>query len=296
MKKEFFFLSILFTLKLQGQTAEKWAANVNWDGVSPWQKYIIYSPLFMGPSALPVPLTGNGSIDSLNSFSMYGAVHVSKGDITNNLRLSANYCLVKNLISFDLTWIPVEYYQMSHALKTERRVYYEFYDDKKAAGDICLNTNFQLFNSKLKNSRVALRIGYRFPSSSGVGAARYTDAPGYYFDVSAARFLTKHKKWVIISMLGFYVWQLNTYGQNDAFLFGAGVEYTSAKWRWKFNSSGYTGWIGNGDSPVKVNTSLERKCKHFSLVLNIGHGLKDYIYSSAEAGIRFDLTTLRKGR
>jgi hypothetical protein len=64
-----------------------------------------------------------------------------------------------------------------------------------------------------------LRIGYRFPSSE-IGASRFTDAPGYYFDVSFAKGFHSHPalKWIV--MAGGYFWQaeIRRHPQDDAFL------------------------------------------------------------------------------
>jgi hypothetical protein len=291
MKRNHFFkkavvILFFYSTNLSAQTLEKWASAVNWDGVSPWHKYIIYSPLYMGPNAIPVPSMSNGVIDSINSFYAGAALHFSKGDFTQNLKFSANYCLVKDVIAFDLTWIPFEWYQMDDAVKHQRHVYYEFYNEKKAKGDIYLNTNLQILNRWKEQIRLALRMGYRFPTSSGVGSARYTDAPGYHFDLSAAKFLSKNKQWKLTTMCGFYVWQLNTYGQNDAFMFGAGVEYNSQKWRLKLNNSGFLGWKNNGDDPVVAGFGLERIYKQFVISLSAQHGLNDFSYSSVEFGAR----------
>ena len=278
-----------FPMIAMSQTAEKWASAVNWDGVSPWHKYIIYTPLYMGPNALPVPSMGTGVIDSINSFYAATAFHFSKGDRTKNLKLSANYCLVKDVISFDLSWIPSEWYQMSDEVKNERHVFYENYNDKTASGDIYLNTNLQLFNRWKKHFRLAFRMGYRFPTSTAVGSARYTDAPGYHLDLSASKYLSKNKQWKLMAMCGFYVWQLNIYGQNDAFMYGAGIEYNSQKWRLKLNNTGYFGWRGNGDDPVIINFGLEKKYKQFDISLSALQGLNDFSYTSFELGTRLRL-------
>ena len=41
------------------QTESHWAQIVNWDGFSPWQKYINFAPAFMGLNAIPVPSLAN---------------------------------------------------------------------------------------------------------------------------------------------------------------------------------------------------------------------------------------------
>jgi len=203
------------------QTFDWWARVVNWDGLSHWSRYMIIQPGYLGPNALPVPRIGNGSIDSNSSVSATAHLHFSKGDNTQNPGLYANYCLVKNLISFDIAWVPYEHFTMSHAIKEKRHVFSHFYYDRETTGDAQLNTSIRLLNKWQNYVQLALRIGYRFPTGSGFGAARYSDGPGYYFDLSFGKpFHNKAFKW--IGMLGFYSWQIvsDRHRQNDAFLFG----------------------------------------------------------------------------
>ena len=74
-------------------------------------KYMISMPAYQGPNALPVPRIGNGAIDSIFSVAATGQLHFSKGDNTQNINFYANYCLVKDVISFDVAWVPYEKYQ-----------------------------------------------------------------------------------------------------------------------------------------------------------------------------------------
>src|SRR5436309_11324706 len=83
------------------QSFQWWADLVKWDGVTPWQRYIKTFPKYLGPNALPVPLISNGSVDSVNAFGISGNFYFSDGDHTQNVVVYGNYCLVKNVISFD---------------------------------------------------------------------------------------------------------------------------------------------------------------------------------------------------
>jgi hypothetical protein len=289
MNNFFLIVFLFFTCQSQAQTQDKWSKIVRWDGFSPWQKYMIYSPGYMGPNALPVPSMANGGIDSVDYVGASGSFFFSKGDNTQGIRFSGNYCLVKDLISFDASWIPVEWFQLSDEIKDKRHVYWPNYYAKKANGDVLLNMNVRVLKKWDKYVQLAFRIGYRFPSSdvAEVAAARYTDAPGYFFDFSAGKTLSPDKRWKLSGMMGFYVWQLNDYGQNDAFLFGAGLEYNSNKWHWQLNGRGYTGWLGNGDFPVVVSSSLEKQLKVFGFFLNLQQGLHDFDYTGVEIGTKY---------
>jgi hypothetical protein len=289
MNRWMLFLLLLVSGKLHAQTQARWAQIVHWDGYSPWQTYMHFSPGFMGPNALPVPSMSNGGIDSVNYVGPAGSFFFSKGDNTQTLKFIGNYCLVKDLVSFDAAWIPVEWFQVDDATKDKRHVYWPNYYQKVANGDVFLNVNVRLLKKWDKHVQLAFRVGYRFPSSDvrEVAAARYTDAPGYFFDVSAGKYLSPDQRWRLSGMAGFYVWQVTNFGQNDAFLFGGGLEYNANGWRWKLNGRGYTGWIGDGDFPILVSTSLEKQMKTFAIYLQLQQGLHDYGYTGVEFGTKY---------
>ncbi|MBL7745695.1 MAG: hypothetical protein JNN00_19645 [Chitinophagaceae bacterium] len=286
-----FIISILCLFSISGvaQTPEWWVQTVKWDGVTHWTRYLITQPAYLGPNALPVPRTGNGSPDSTAYIGITGNFHFSKGDNTQNLVVYANYPLVKNVISFDAMWVPYEHFTMSHVTKTERHVFYLKYYDRHAAGDIHLNTNIRLLKKWEEHIHLALRIGYRFPAGGGLGTARYTDGPGYYFDISYGKPLKNPSlKW--IGMAGFYTWQMisDKHRQNDAFLFGNGLEWNKNSLRIQTYIAGYLGYLENsGDKPIVFRTTLEKRLKRSSLLLGFQQGLHDFKYSSGEVGIKY---------
>ncbi len=275
---------------IKAQDFNWWANLVKWDGITPWQRYLIYTPAYLGPNGLPVPFITNGSIDSINSVSLTGNFHFSKGDNTQNFSVYGNYCLVKEKVAFDIFWVPYERFQMSHTIKEERHVFSHYYYDESAHGEIHLNTNIQLLNKWRDKFHLALRVGYRFPTSNGLGMARFTDAPGYYIDVSTAKTFSKSSSWKLIAMAGLYVWQTNLEGrrQNDAFLFGGGAEWNRSGWRLQVYASGYLGYMNNlGDKPVLFRTGLEKRGRRIHAVLKLQQGISDFQYSSIESGIRY---------
>jgi len=271
------------------QTQQQWAETVHWDGVSHWSKYIIMMPRYMGPNALPVPAVGNGTIDNNTWAAVSGQFHFAKGDRTQSLVLYGNYCLVKDVISFDISYIPAEWYTMSDTLKRERHVYYEFWNDKKARGDAILNVNIRLLKKWEKKIQLAMRLGYRYPSSNGFGSGRFTDDMGYYLDLSAGKpFGQSGFKWV--GMAGFYCWQIDKgdLRQNDAFLFGTGLEYNKNKWTMKAHLAGYLGYMENqGDKPILARFNAEKKFNRASVLMKWQQGLHDFKYSTAELGVKF---------
>lgn len=275
----------------QAQTLDRWASLVNWDGVSHWSKYIQTTPAYMGPNALSVPFIGNGSVDSNNYIGATTHLHFSKGDNTQNLALQGNYALVNDVVSLDLYYVPFETFRMNDDVKQERHVYYTHYYDNKARGDVVLNTNIRLLKKLDKKIRLALRVGYRFPTSTDLQSARFTDGMGYYFDVSFGKPLSPSLQW--IGMTGFYCWQLNTlkyHQQDDAFLFGTGLEWNKNGWKVQGYTAGYIGYFRKGgDKPIVLRAHVEKRSGKAGLLLRLQQGVNDFKYTSMELGVKYFL-------
>ena len=290
MRFIFILLLKLFFTPLYSQTFDRWAQIVNWDGVSHWSRYMITQPGYQGPNSLPVPRIGNGSSDSSFAFGITGNLHFSSADNTQNITVYANYSLVKDLVSIDLTWVPYEHYVMSQGIKDKRHVFTQFYNSHSTTGDIHFNTTFQLLNKWRKSIHLAFRVGYRFPSGSGFGAARYTDGPGYHFDLSIGKpFKNSRFKW--ISMIGFYVWQIESdvYNQNDAFLVGSGLEWNKETMKLQTYVAGYMGYLENtGDDPFVFRAGLEKRLNRTTLLFGFQQGLHDFDYTSVEFGAKYN--------
>jgi hypothetical protein len=286
-----FILFMFLQTTLFSQTRQRWEQVVNWDGVSHWSRYMITLPAFQGPNSLPVPQVGNGRIDSNSYIGVSGAFHFMEGDHTQNIVVNGHLALVKDVVGVELTWIPWERYNMSTALKEKRHVYYEFWNDKKAAGDLLLNTNFRLLKKWAPVMDLILQIGYRMPSGTDYGSARYSDGPGYHFAINMGKPLNKAKTLKLTAMAGFLVWQIESdiFKQDDSFLFGAGLEYRKKNFSLQTNVAGYLGYLEKqGDKPVVFRARAEQQLKKIKLVLGFQQGLNDFEYSSVDAGLRFN--------
>lgn len=290
MRYRFFFLAFLSPFFLYSQTFDWWKNNVNWDGVSHWSRYLIVSPKYLGPNALTVPQINNGSIDSICSLGITANAHFSNGDNTQNITLYGNYTTKNNTISVDAAFIPYERYKMSHQVKTERKTFYLNYDDKQCAGDVVANTTLHLFQNKRDKIQLALRLGVRMPSGGDLATARYADVPGYWIDMGAGIPL-KNKAWKWLGMLGFYVWQTNDdkHRQDDALLFGSGIEWNRLGLRMQVYAAGYTGYKNNGDRPTLLRLNIEKRKNRKIYIFRLQQGLQDFAYLSAEAGAKFIL-------
>lgn len=291
-KTLFLILCVASCLLSAAQSAEWWERTVRWNGVTHWSHYIKFSPSYLGPNALPVPSVTNGLADSNHSVTISTAGHFMPGDRTFNAIIRGNYSVVKNKVSVDAMWVPVETYQMSHALKEERHVFYLAYNRNKAMGDLHLNFNVQLLNPEKYKNTLAFRGGYRYPTSSNVASARMTDAPGYFFDASTGGSFSKSNKWRYMAMVGFLVWQLNNdIPQNDAFLFGAGIEYNHNKFQLQTSVAGFLGYLNDGDKPVVGRIKAGSVKPGLNWQLQLQQGFHDFRYSSIEVGTKYIFKT-----
>ncbi len=280
---------VLLPSLTRSQSHEWWAENVNWDGITHWSRYITISPGHMGPNALPVPKLSTGAVQNQNYLGISSSLHLRSGDQTINPTLYGNYAFVKDKVSFDFHWVPVEFFKQSHTLKTERKVFHEYYDVMRASGDIYLNTRIQIMSRQKTN--LGLRLGYKFATSNKIGAARFTDSPGYYFDLSAGYLLrkTSNSELRMLGMMGFYAWQTNKPHllQDDAFLTGLGIRWTDSRVETEASIRSYIGYMNNGDKPVIALLKSSYRLEKISLSASIQQGLHDYKYTSFETGFYY---------
>lgn len=285
-------LSIIFLtgLSAKSQDHQWWSTNVGWDGSSHWREYLIYAPRFLGANALPIPPMDWGQIEDEHVVGTSAHVHWMEGDRTINPKIYGRYIALAGKIAFEATYIPVEFFRTSHQWKTDRNVFHLFYHDRVASGDVIFRTRYQLLTESDRRVGVTARFGFRVPASNKVGAARFTDAPGYYLDVTGGKSFMVGK--VIIrysAMAGFLVWQNNTQVnlQNDAILFGMGIRLTQSDWSLESVFRGYLGYLDNGDRPLALSFRMNRTGQKLEGYLGYQMGLGDLLYHQVQVGVGF---------
>lgn len=276
----------------QGDDYTWWNKKHNWDGVTNWMYYLIYSPAYFGPNALPVPEIRNARIDTMISLEGSADLHFSKGDNTQNLFLKFRYPFFDGRVAIEVFGVPVEHFEMDTITRDERYVR-DYYAKGYAAGDLYISTMIQLLRDHRSCPDILLGISLRTASGINLGNARYTDAPGYYFDLSAGKSYRLSPAFKIrpYAMLGFYVWQTNREDlrQNDAFLYGIGLSAYSDRWEFNAKWGGYNGYIGNGDAPMVLRAHILYRINKVQLKLGFQQGLNDFEYTSFRLGtvVRF---------
>ena len=87
-------------------------------------------------------------------------------------------------------------------------------------------------------------------------------------------------------MLGFKVWQTNLDDQfqNDAFIFGLGLDVSNGSYAFQTSFRGYCGYLDNGDFPLVWDTRIRRQFSSFDLFVGGGLGFRDNLYNRLEVG------------
>lgn len=263
----FAFFMISATLLAQGDY-DHWIKAVNWDGVTPWENYIRRSPRFMGPNALPVPLSRYPRLGQQLQFESAVEMHRAPGDRTDNLFHQITIPMASDRVELSLQYRSIEWYSTSPEVRDNRRA-----RDASGAGtsegDVWIITAFQLVRQD-KSPRwpdLVLQISTKTTAGKNFENARHTNSPGYIFDLHAGRRFERPGQWLsawsLFGQAGLYVWQDEINGQNDAFNYALNLELKHGKWALTPAIAGYTGWRDNGDRPMVSRLQFSHQNKHF---------------------------------
>ena len=247
-----------------------------------WRNWLNISPGFLGPNALPVPPVKTGIIEGPLSLEMTASTHFLKGDPTQDISGKLFIPFTDNKIAVEVYGVIFEYYSFTEDIRDER-----FARDKDgegiAMGDIYFSTLIQIFKNR-KFPNTLLRLATKTTSGNNFQAARYTDSPGYFFDISFSKNLLTRHNYIIkpFGSAGFYSWQTNDELrlQNDALMYSAGYEITRKNWQALASISGYSGYKNERDRPAQLNFELRKKFNSHSVKLYYIHGLKEWSYNT----------------
>jgi len=271
---------------IAGQDYQWWNRKHRWDGTTPWNQYLIPSPAYMGPNALPVPEVRNGGLPLEGFFELGLDGHFSNGDRTGNGYTRLFVPLFSPRVGLSVSFIPLEVYRTDTMTRDLRRSR-EYDGMGTSLGDLYFSTLIHLVRERGALPDILLGVNLKTASGTNFHAARHTDSPGYYFDLSAGKSFTPEGGILTslraYAMVGFYVYQtsLVNYMQNDAFLYGAGVDLIFSTLKLEQQLGGYTGYLDIGDSPL-----VYRLCFHWDagpkagFRLRFQHGFIDFPYTS----------------
>lgn len=282
--------SYSFSSTAQDEDYTWWNDKHNWDGVTNWARYMTYSPAYFGPNALPVPEIRDATIERRVNLETRADLHFSTGDNTQNLFLKLIYPFWDGRVALELHGVPLEHFKMDTITRDERAGR-DLEAEGIAAGDLNIGMLIQLLRGHKHWPDILLGITLRTASGGNLGNARYTDAPGYYFDLSMGKTFFSDKKVSLrpYVLLGFYVWQTNRddWRQNDAILYGLGLSLFNDKFECNAKYGGYKGYIDNGDAPMVIRANAIYKIPKTHFKLSFQQGLQDFEYSTVSLGAVF---------
>ncbi len=300
-----FVLLAVFPKEMFSQDYSWWNTHQQWDGVTAWNSYMIYSPSYFGPNALPVPFSEKGEVQNRIFIRFYADAHFHPGDKTQDIGGRLYVPVVNGVIALEAWGVLQEHYQMTEEEAIRRRV-----RNQKAGGYAVGDAYFAAVVNLLKGRKfpdMAFRIGLRTASGGKLEDARYTDSPGYFFDLSLGKNLPigtrNHIR--LHGMLGFYSWQTNLTNnqQDDAVLYGFGADFHLHKSILGLSMDGYSGYFGtdtliiiNPDKPVAFNdrplvlrASFEHWLGNWKLGVRYQSGLHDFQYQTVRLEISYYL-------
>lgn len=292
MAQRFLFI-LLFMTFIQVKAQEDfswWNEKHQWDGKTAWNQYMKYSTSYFGPNALPVPDVMTGEIDTTASLEVAGEYHWSTGDKTKNIFVRGNLPLFSNRIAFSMDVVPIEWYETDTITRDARAA--RGRDGKgKAGGDIYFHTLINLIYNRENVPDIALRVTLRMASGTNLRNARYTDSPGYFFDLSFGKNVSLSKDVILraYTMSGFYVYQTNdlSHLQNDCILFGLGADVHIRKIVISQSIGGYNGYLKLGDRPLVYRACVKLSFDRLAYSVLYQYGLRDYPFQKLRGSLIF---------
>jgi hypothetical protein len=266
----------------QEDTWKWWNDAHNWQpGMPGWRTMMILSPAFLGPNALPVPEMKKGIIPETCEIETSLSAHFLSGDPTQDLSVRFFYPAAGGKVAFEAYGVALEKYGYTEEIR-DQRISRDKDGKGIVPGDFYFSVLVQLCrNRKFPNTlfRIACKT-----ASGNVFAARYTDTPGYFFDFNSSKDFSLSQNSLLrpFASVGFYSWQ--TYNeatpQNDALLYGIGVDYLHEKWLISGNLSGYAGYLQKTDQPRVLTLETRYDRKSTALRCQFLYGLKDWNYKT----------------
>lgn len=281
-----FLLVINFTTAKAGDFEDYtwWNATHNYDGYSPWYYYLKTSAAYWGPNALPIPYLNQGLISQKYSFELRPEAHLSKGDKTYDLFSSLKIPLGERA-DFEVFLVPIEHFSMDSVTRHER--YVRHIDASGfAGGDFWFGTNFMLLKEKSNRPSIIASAYFKTASGTAMEYIRYTDAPGYYLNLSFGKniYKSQDKKNTlrIFGQGGFYAYQTwdPLHNQDDCVSYGLGARFSSESYWIKAALAGYYGYLDNGDRPAVIRFQLGTQREKLNFAVKYQGGIHDFKYQT----------------
>ncbi|MFZ5428634.1 MAG: hypothetical protein ACOZDD_00270 [Bacteroidota bacterium] len=251
-------------------------------GMPSWKRWIIISPGYLGPNALPVPDPRKGFNPEQSEISFSASRHFHPGDPTQDISGRLYLPYADGRIAFEAYGVIIENYAFSEEIRNERFARVE--DGRGITqGDFYFSTLIQIVRNRIFPNTL-FRIAGRTASGGGYNAARFSDNPGYFFDFSFSKDLHVNHTTLFrpFASFGFYSWQTNSDAtlQNDAPFYAAGMDFKTGGWLFTGNFSGYSGYQLTKDKPQITSLHVRHDWETSAIAVEFLMGLRHWEYQT----------------
>jgi hypothetical protein len=290
MKFRFLFLIFFLTLLPlipNAQTTEDswewWNNQHGWEPGDPgWRNWMKITPGYLGPNALPVPQVKKGFIEDSSEVEISFSNHFHSGDPTQDISGRLFIPFANNKIAIEIYGVAFERFAFSESIRNER-IARDKDGEGFAIGDFYFSTLIQLSKNR-KFPNALLRFATKTASGNQLEAARYTDSPGYFLDVSFSKQWSTSNNGLFrpFGLVGFYSWQTNDELnlQNDALMYALGTDFEKNTWLVSASWSGYSGYKNKRDRPMQLNFDIQKNIDRKTLRIQYFHSLREWGYKT----------------
>jgi hypothetical protein len=212
----------------------------------------------MGYNALPAlrnvdPVVGNRTELELSATAQLAGLGSEDVAGTPYVRLTVPF---REVAALELDGTPFELFRTSAA--TGERIGARVRSGA-SPGDLRAGARFLVLEERGRRPALGLRLVVKSTSGKDRGARRFTNAPGYVFDLLAGKGLAAAGRVRVraLAKFGFLAWQVADGRQDDALDYGATLRASfasgvalSGEWR------GYAGWRGD-DRPMVLGLTAD---------------------------------------
>ena len=247
------------------------------------------APLWFGPNAFPVPEMNDGQLGTACTVELAGDYfqgHLADGkDLTYDAFLRLHLPLWSDRAALTV-WMPVvEFWQTDGTINAARHILSDpAKDPGHDSGDVYISLDIQLVSEGDLKPSVLLRSVLKTASGNNYGYARYYDAPGYFFDLTAGKSFGPFR---LAATTGFLCWQTDNGRQNDAVQYGLAGFLTLGDFRASAQWAGYFGWERHGDAPQTLQARLGYSLGPFEPYLFLQQGINDWPFTQLRIGVTY---------
>ncbi len=260
-----------------------WNELHGWDIGDPgWRNWIIISPGYLGPNALPIPDVKRGLLSEKTEFEITASNHFHPGDPTQDISGRVYIPFANSRVAIEAYGVLFENFAFSEEIRNER---YARIEEGKgvAVGDLYFSTLVRLVKDR-KFPNTLFRFAAKTASGNMLEGARYTDSPGYFFDLSFSKDIGTTESGIFrpFGLFGFYSWQTNDELnlQNDAYMYAIGADFEKNYWLFSGSLSGYSGYKNERDEPMRLNFEIRKDFNSKAIRFQYLHGLRHWEYKT----------------